>query len=212
MDATFFNGFNQDLRDPRRWKDYYTLSKQREGLPVIHIPAIPEIDGEWLFFEMMRASRQPDPWMLPALKHLKASGRYLMAALSNTVIFPPDHEYSKSQFGNDVKSIFDVFVSSAHVGLRKPDPQIYNMALAEVNKFAKESSSTRGRDLGWSEGVQPSEIIFLDDIGENLKAARNAGFGTIKVNLGKGYDAVAALEQVTGLQLAGNHPVPRSKL
>lgn len=212
MDATFFDGFNQDLRNTQRWKDFYTSSRAKAGLPVIKVPEVPDIDGKWLFFEMMRASRVPDPWMLPALEKLRASGRYLMAALSNTVIFPPDHEYSRTQSNREVKTIFDVFISSAHVGLRKPHPRMYELALAEVNKFAKENASTKGHDLGWSEGVNPSEIIFLDDIGENLKAAKEAGFGTIKVDLGKAYDAVTALEGVTGLQLAGNHPVPKSKL
>ena len=36
----------------------------------------------------------------------------------------------------------------------------------------------RGRGAG-------DEVVFLDDIGENLKAARERGFGTIKVDLGR---------------------------
>jgi len=48
--------------------------------------------------------------------------------------------------------------------------------------------------------------VFLDDIGENLKEARKQGFGTIKVPLGKAYEAVEELEKVTGLQLEGDHP------
>jgi FMN phosphatase YigB (HAD superfamily) len=217
MNHIFFNGFNQDLRDAQRWKDFYTASRAKAGLSTTTIPELPDIDGEWLFFEMMRASRNPDPWMLPALEKLKASGKYILAALSNTVIFPPDHEYSRSasQYVGDVRSIFDVFVSSAHVGLRKPDPRIYELALRELNNYALENAQ-KGKDLGWGEVVKPDEIVFLDDIGENLKAAKQAGFGTIKVHLGKAYDAVTALEKLTGMQLAGDHPkvavLPTAKL
>ena len=62
------------------------------------------------------------------------------------------------------------------------------------------------RSKGWENGVKPDEIVFLDDIGENLKQAKKLGFGTIKVNLGEAYEAVDKLEKLTGLKLAGTHP------
>ncbi|KAK3327103.1 HAD-like domain-containing protein [Cercophora scortea] len=210
MDAHFFAGFNKDLRDPARWEAFYRAQQARHpGLLPRDIPPVPEIDGEWLFFDMMSAARSPDPWMFPALKSLKASGKYIVAALSNTVIFPPDHEYSLEGdfFKDPVRSLFDVFVSSAHVGLRKPDPKIYQLALEKVDAFARANAQTdRGRELGWAEGVHAEDIVFLDDIGENLKAAKNTGFQTIKVPLGKAFEAVEELERLTGLALASNHP------
>jgi FMN phosphatase YigB (HAD superfamily) len=216
MDEDFFAGFNHDLRDPLRWKTFYKESMQKEGLTVSEIPPLPQVDAEWLFWEMMGASRAPDPWMWPALQKLKASGKYIVAALSNTVIFPEGHEYNKT---NEVRGIFDVFVSSAHVGLRKPDPAIYQLALNIVNEYAKENAATKGKGFGWENGIQASDVTFLDDIGENLKAAKKVGFGTIKVQLGQAYDAVAELEKLTGLKLAGDHPklssapkIPRAKL
>lgn len=144
--------------------------------------------------------------MYPALKALKSSGRYILAALSNTVIFPPDHKYSTTESPDDPRRLFDVFISSAHVGLRKPDPAIYALALKEVDHFARENAASRGESLGWEEGVRADEVLFLDDIGENLKAGKKAGFQTIKVNLGRVFEAVDQLEEVTGLKLAGNHP------
>ncbi|KAK4033855.1 HAD-like domain-containing protein [Parachaetomium inaequale] len=211
MDAAFFAGFNRDLHDPARWEAFYRAHQQQQApnssLPQ-QIPPVPKLDGEWLFFDMMASARAPDPWMYPALKALKASGRYIVAALSNTVIFPPEHEYSRGDFFDDpLRSLFDVFVSSAHVGLRKPDPRIYRLALERVDAFARENAgSERGQGLGWEEGVSAGEVVFLDDIGENLKAAKGAGFGTIRVPLGRAYEAVEALEGVTGLALAGDHP------
>jgi FMN phosphatase YigB (HAD superfamily) len=144
--------------------------------------------------------------MYPALKALSSSGKYILAALSNTVIFPPDHPYSTSNFDDDPRKLFDMFISSAHVGLRKPDPAIYKLALEEVDKFARENAGTRGRGLGWEDGVKAEEVLFLDDIGENLKAGKAAGFQTIKVHLGRAFEAVDQLEDVTGLKLAGDHP------
>ncbi|KAL2261835.1 hypothetical protein VTK26DRAFT_3219 [Humicola hyalothermophila] len=208
MDAAFFAGFNADLHDPERWEAFYRAAQAKDPSLPKEVPPVPRIDGEWLFHDMMAAARAPDPWMFPALKALRASGRYVVAALSNTVIFPPGHPLSQTDFLSDpVRSLFDVFVSSAHVGLRKPDPRIYQLALDRVNEFARANADTeRGRAGGWAEGVSPGEIVFLDDIGENLRAARAAGLQTIKVPLGRAYEAVETLEKITGLKLAGDHP------
>lgn len=127
--------------------------------------------------------------MYPALKKLRASGQFLMGALSNTIIFPDGHEYNNA---SDVKNQFDFFISSAHTGLRKPDPKIYQVALQEMDNLAKQ----RGLP-----GTNPNDIVFFDDIGENLKGAKMAGMRTIKVTLEKTKDAVKELERLTGLQL-----------
>lgn len=208
MDAAYFAGFNADLHDEGRWRTFYALQQAKDPSLPKEIPPIPKIDGEWLFFDMMAASQVPDPWMYPALKKLKEDGRFMLAALSNTVIFPPDHPYSRRELPDDpVRSLFDVFVSSAHVGLRKPDPRIYALALGKVDEFARRNADTaRGRRNGWKDGVRAEDVLFLDDIGENLKAGRKAGFGTIKVPLGRAFEAVAELERVAGLRLGGGHP------
>jgi FMN phosphatase YigB (HAD superfamily) len=218
MDAAYFKGFSQDLHNPQRWKDFWAQTRRKLNLEVGETPPMPEMDAEWVFWDMMGASRAPDPWMWPALKKLKASGRYILAACSNTMIFPPDHPYSHA-INDDVRGSFDVFISSAHVGLRKPDPKIYELALKRINEYAKEHAATKGKDLGWADGVKPDEIVFLDDIGENLKAGKRIGFRTIKVHLGMAYDAVTELEELTGLQLAGDHPkissapkIPKARL
>lgn len=57
---------------------------------------------------------------------------------------------------------FDVFVESWKVGARKPELPIYERVLEELN-------------------VEPSKIVFLDDLGENLKPARAMGITTVKV-------------------------------
>ncbi|KAJ5097195.1 hypothetical protein N7456_007916 [Penicillium angulare] len=191
MDAEFFKGFNEDLRNPTFWKEFHEqLQKKKGASGPVTVPPLPAVDAEWLFWEMMRISRTPDPYMFPALKKLRDSGKFLMGALSNTVKFPDGHPYNDDVSG--VRSQFDFFISSAHTGLRKPDPRIYEVAIQEMNELA------RKRGL---QPVQAADIVFFDDIGENCKAAKKAGMGTVKVTLGKIEDAVKELERITGLEL-----------
>ena len=96
---------------------------------------------------------------------------------------------------------------SPYSRLRKPSPEIYAHTLSALNTFALSHSSTpRGKALDWASGIQASDVVFSDDIGENLKAGKAFGFRTIKVHLGRAYEAVDELEAITGLELAGAHP------
>ena len=76
--------------------------------------------------------------------------------------------------------MFDVVVESAIEGLRKPDPAIYKLVCARL-------------------GVEPSEAVFLDDLGVNLKSARALGMITIKVT--DPASALAELADVLGFPL-----------
>lgn len=116
------------------------------------------------------------------------------------MIFPHGHPY-RAHANDGVRSLFDIFISSAHVGMRKPDAAIYDYALRELDNFAREHP-----EKGFGVGIQAGDVLFFDDIGENLKAARRKGFATVKVHLGRAYEAVDTLEEVTGLKLAGSHP------
>lgn len=210
MDDAFFEGFGHDLHDPARWQAFYEIQQGRDAKLPREVPPVPKLDARWLFNEMMTASTAPDPWMYPALRRLKESGRFVLAAVSNTVIFPPGHPlHQEDYFGGPIRGLFDVFVSSAHVGLRKPDPKMYQYTLGEINKYASRKAAEKKGEavgVGSSAHIRPEDIVFLDDIGENLKAAKKLGLRTIKVNLGRAFEAVDELEKVTGLKLAGDHP------
>lgn len=155
------------------------------------MPSIPPIDATVLFWSMMSHSRTPDPYMFPALQCLSNSHLFILGALSNTIIFPSTHPFSLP-ITPDIRHFFNIFVASAEVGLRKPQREIYELALSKINAYDKE----RG-----GEGVQVAEVLFLDDIGENLKTARQLGMRTLKVGLGKTWRAVKELEGLLGMEL-----------
>ncbi|MFI5317540.1 MAG: HAD family hydrolase [Myxococcota bacterium] len=120
---------------------------------------------------------QPRPAMLAAIRRLRERGLRIGALTNNWVSDEP----RENRLGLDLRGLFDAFVESAIVGLRKPDPRIYTHACQEL-------------------GVAPERAIFLDDIGANLKAARALGMHTIKVESAD--QALAELAAALGFALA----------
>lgn len=102
---------------------------------------------------------QPRPAMLAAIRELRIRGLRVGALTNNWVADEP----RENRLGLDLRELFDAFVESAIVGLRKPDPRIYTHACQAL-------------------AVAPQRAVFLDDIGANLKAARALGMHTIKVD------------------------------
>lgn len=192
-DEGFFTSFKRDLERPDLWRAFIDRLRKRDQnittAATATIPPVPRIDAKGLFWEMMQLAQRPDPYIYPALSNLGQSGQFVLGALSNTVILPGGEE---NEGPDNIKNKFDFFISSAHVGLRKPDPRIYALALKSMNEAAK----TKGLDP-----IEADDIVFLDDIGINLKSAREMGFRTIKVNLGRAADSVRELEALTGLAL-----------
>jgi putative hydrolase of the HAD superfamily len=86
----------------------------------------------------------------------------------------------RSLYVAEVMELFDHIIESAKIGLRKPDPRIYQMMVEAL-------------------GVDPRTCVYLDDLGVNLKPAREMGMTTIKVVSAP--QAIAELEAATGLAL-----------
>jgi putative hydrolase of the HAD superfamily len=61
-----------------------------------------------------------------------------------------------------VFELFDHLIESSKLGIRKPDPRIYALMCEALE-------------------VDPAECVYLDDLGINLKPAREMGMTTIKV-------------------------------
>jgi len=80
----------------------------------------------------------------------------------------------------DLIALLDLVVQSSLEGIRKPNPKIYQLTCSRMN-------------------IDPTEAVFLDDLGVNLKPARALGMQTIKVI--DEAQAIADLAEATGLSL-----------
>jgi putative hydrolase of the HAD superfamily len=130
--------------------------------------------------DLMRAvggGLQPRAAMVTAIGAIRDHGLKTAALTNNWADDPARDNPERS-----IADWFDVVVESAVEGLRKPDPRIYRLVCERL-------------------GVTPEASIFLDDLGANLKPARELGMTTIKV--GDPDDAVAELEAALGFSLTG---------
>ncbi len=82
--------------------------------------------------------------------------RYRTAMLSNN--WARDGRAMAQKLG--IADCFDVFVTSAEIGVMKPDPRIYQVALERL-------------------GMSPAEAVFVDDFVQNVEAARRMGMGAV---------------------------------
>ena len=112
----------------------------------------------------------PRPAMATAIQRIRAA-KLRTAALTNNWPRPDGAEFPPTGSGLG----FDVVIESAVVGLRKPDPRIYELALSKLE-------------------VDATDAVFLDDLGINLKPARAMGMTTIKVS-----DPDRALEELAAV-------------
>lgn len=120
---------------------------------------------------------EPRPEMVVALKAVARD--YRTACLTNNVRGPARSPESAARIA-EIMSVFDVVVESSKVGVRKPEPGFYEIACELV-------------------GVAPERVVFLDDLGVNLKPARAMGMRTIKVV--SPARAIAELEVALGRRL-----------
>ena len=119
------------------------------------------------------------PEMVDALTRVKA--RFRTGCITNNLPANAIGSHSgRSLYVAEVMALFDHIIESAKIGLRKPDPRIYRMMVERL-------------------GVDPTRCVYLDDLGVNLKPARDMGMTTIKVV--NAPQAIAELEAATGLTL-----------
>ena len=131
---------------------------------------------------LARLSGTVRPEMAQALARLQ--GRYKLACLTNNVLsgagpgMAPTSQRAREIA--QVMTVFDAIVESSKVGVRKPEPKFYEIA-CEIME------------------VEPNEVVFLDDLGINLKPAKATGMRTIKVT--SAAQGLADLERLLGCPL-----------
>lgn len=102
-----------------------------------------------------------------AVSALKTIARdYKVGCITNNV--PMGHgpgmagTTQKANAVGKVMAVFDHVLESSKIGIRKPDPRIYALMCEALD-------------------VDPVACVYLDDLGINLKPARQMGMATIKV-------------------------------
>jgi len=110
------------------------------------------------FKEFVFSLSRPDDDSLKLARAIAKTGRYRMSTINNES--RELNAYRIQTFG--LHEIFTLFVSSCYVGLRKPEPAIYRVAL-EITESV------------------PNECVFIDDRALNLDAARRLGMHTIEM-------------------------------
>jgi len=118
------------------------------------------------------AGMQPDEEMLAAVSAARAAG-IRTGLISNSW---GANGYDREQ----LDELFDGVVISGDVGIRKPEPRIYELALDAI-------------------GLPAEEIVFVDDLPGNLKPARALGMATVHHRTAS--ETVPELERLLGVAL-----------
>jgi len=109
------------------------------------------------------------PEMVEALRRIRA--RMKTGCITNNFAVADDQGPRMSD-KSAIMELFHHVIESAKAGVRKPDPRIYRMMTDAL-------------------GVSPDRCVYLDDLGINLRPAREMGMRTIKVQ-----DAARALDEL----------------
>lgn len=137
-------------------------------------------------FENMANEESLNIPLLRAALILKNNG-FKIAVLTNNWIDDSPQRHRTALTLCLLQKYFDEVIESCRIGMQKPDPKIYEYTL-EVLK------------------AKPQEVIFLDDIGANLKPAREMGIATILVK--DVYSALKELQDLTGTELLVREILP----
>ncbi|MGB3318845.1 MAG: HAD-IA family hydrolase [Sphingopyxis granuli] len=139
------------------------------------------LEGEAVLAVLAGAVR---PAMVAALDTLKASG-ITIGCITNNVPSGRGAGMARSEeMAREVAAImarFDHVIESSKVGVRKPDPRIYQMMCEALD-------------------VAPAACVYLDDLGINCKPAAALGMHAIKVTSGE--QALADLSAALEMKLA----------
>jgi putative hydrolase of the HAD superfamily len=107
------------------------------------------------FTETLWEGLAPNEPMIGLMTALRAEG-YRMALVTNNV-----REWeARWRAMAPIDDIFELVIDSAQVGMRKPDPEIYELTVRRL-------------------GVPASACLFVDDLERNCAAAREAGMQAI---------------------------------
>lgn len=109
------------------------------------------------FREIYFEALDPNEPMIEQMRSVRARG-YRMALLTNNV--REWEPYWRSMM--PVDEVFELVVDSGFVGMRKPEPEIYELTVERLG-----------------DGIAPEHCLFVDDVGVNVEAARSLGMSAV---------------------------------
>ena len=145
------------LADPAAWVEAaHRELEQRAGRP------LPPLHEEW---RKAQAAIEPN---LELARRLRP--HYKLSVLSNA-----DVSLRGRLERDGIHHLFDDIVVSAEVGVAKPEPVIFHLAVERL-------------------GLDAGECVFVDDWDKNVEAARSVGMAAVLYRVDKGDDLRAQLE------------------
>ncbi len=130
------------------------------------------------FGEQLFAALHPNEQLIDFMRTLRGRG-YRMAILTNNV-----REWeARWRAMLPIDEIFELVIDSAFVGMRKPEPEIYQLLLERL-------------------GVEATSTLFIDDLEVNCDAARALGMHAVQFHSNE--QTIAEVEAL----LDGGPPAP----
>ena len=109
------------------------------------------------FREIYFEALDPNEPMIEQMRRIRDRG-YRMALLTNNV--REWEPYWRSMM--PVDEVFELVVDSGFVGMRKPEPEIYELTVERLG-----------------DGIEPEHCLFVDDVEVNVEAARSLGMSAV---------------------------------
>lgn len=134
-----------------------------------------EVDPFRLLAQTMSPHKEGHPDVVACTRELREAGLTTGLVTNNALEI---RERWRSML--PLEELFDVVIDSSEVGVRKPDPQIYHLALERV-------------------GASAASTLFLDDLPGNLRGAEAVGMRGILVEPDPA-GALAELRALVGLR------------
>jgi putative hydrolase of the HAD superfamily len=179
----FIRGLNARNGDTNAWAKMERSEVSLEGFVELFEEEARQqghkLDG-WRILQSLSGDIRPQ--MVEALR--RCSRAFRVACITNNMKHGEGpgmaRSADKAKAVAEIMTLFEHVVESSKLGVRKPDPRIYQHACDLL-------------------GVRPEDCVYLDDLGINLKPARALGMRTIKV--GDPDVAIDELQAMVGIAL-----------
>jgi len=179
----FIRGLNARNGDTNAWAKMERSEVSLDGFVALFEEEARQnghkVDG-WRILQSLSGDIRPQ--MVEALR--RCSRAFRVACITNNMKSGEGpgmaRSADKAKAVADIMTLFEHVVESSKLGMRKPDPRIYQHTCQLLD-------------------VEPDQCVYLDDLGINLKPARAMGMKTIKVESAD--QALGELEQIIDMKL-----------